>query len=167
MADTLRGRRLRYAQAILGSRRGGGALLGEAALVDGARVLVLGEAPSETLCALIHTECRTADARLPDAPVEPGSADLVLVPHPSFCTLGRIAVQASRALQAGGRLVMAIPPERDFALLASRTLREAGFAEPLGYRENGRELLQARRARDAGQHSSSYRPFTQFWNGSA
>ncbi|MCQ8239801.1 hypothetical protein [Rhizosaccharibacter radicis] len=149
MSDTLRARRVRYAQAILQSRSGTEALLGEGGDLLGQRVLVLGERGADTLCALVHTECLSADARLPDAFVRDLAADLVLVPHPSLRTLGRIVAQASRALRPDGRLVMAVPAEHGFAVLACRALAEAGFAEPMPVLDAGQLRLQTRRARAA------------------
>ncbi|TLU71529.1 hypothetical protein [Lichenicoccus roseus] len=144
MGETLRDRRLRYARAILESKSSSTALLGENAGLDGLRVLVLGAAPSETLCALMHTECRKAEARLPDASCEINSADLVLVPHVTLITLGRVARQAARALERHGRIVMANPGgERDFIGSASRELVQAGFEMPILQSRDGLICLHA------------------------
>nr|WP_321984147.1 hypothetical protein [uncultured Lichenicoccus sp.] len=132
MGETLRDRRLRYARAILDSRSTTTALLGENSDLDGLRVLVLGTAPNETLCALLHTECRTAEARLPDAICETHIADLVLAPHVTLVNLGRVVRQAARALDQHGRFVVAVPNgERDFIGSANRELLQAGFETPI------------------------------------
>ena len=131
MSETLRDRRLRYARAILQSRSTSAALLGETTDLDGLRVLVLGTAPADTLCALMHTDCRKAEARLPDCHVAVGSADLALVAHVSLLTVSRIVAQAARALDGGGRIVMGLSAEdrmlRDAVL---HTLAEFGFSAP-------------------------------------
>lgn len=131
MSETLRDRRLRYARAILQSRSTWTSLLGEISGLDGLRVLVLGTAPTETLCALMHTECRKAEARLPDAYSDARSADLVLVPHVTVITIGRVIAQAARSLDHGGRIVVAMQADdRDLKLATLRTLGEFGFLMP-------------------------------------
>ena len=144
MGETLRDRRLRYARSILESRSTSTALLGENSSLDGLRILVLGTAPSETLCALVHTECRAAQSRLPDAACEARAADLVLVPHVTLVTLGRVVRQAAHALDPDGRLVIAIPAgERDFIGCASRELLQAGFEPPILQSRDGLVCLHA------------------------
>ena len=146
MSETLRDRRLRYARAILQSRSTSAALLGETSGLDGLRVLVLGTAPAETLCALMHTDCRNAGSRHPDAHAEARSADLVLVPHVSLITVGRVIAQAARALDRDGRIVVAVPgADRDLRLATLRLLTEAGFQTPSTRVEGDETRLQARR----------------------
>ena len=146
MSETLRDRRLRYARAILQSRSTSAALLGETTDLDGLRVLVLGTAPADTLCALMHTDCRKAEARLPDGHVEAGSADLALVAHVSLLTVSRIVAQAARALDHGGRIVMALPTEdRILKGAALHTLAEFGFAAPQVDVDGGEARIRADR----------------------
>ena len=131
MSETLRDRRLRYARTILQSRRSTMALLGENSALEGLRVLVLGTAAADTLCALMHTECRKAEARLPEAHVESRSADLVLAPHVTLVTINQVINQAVRALDHYGRIVIAVPPhERDFIDVTIGTLVRSGFEVP-------------------------------------
>ena len=128
MSESLRDRRTRYARTILQSRSSSVALVGETSDLEGMRVLVLGCYPADTLAALIHTECRRAEARLPDAHTEARSADIVLVPHATLVTIGRIINQAARSLDDHGRMVIAVPQhERDFVGLATKALLQAGF----------------------------------------
>lgn len=150
MSETLRDRRTRYARAILQSRSGSVALVGETSDLDGQRVLVLGSYPAETLAALIHTECRKAEARRPDACTETGSADLVLVPHPTLVTISRIVEQAARSLDDHGRIAVAVPlNERDFIGLAVKTLIQAGFETPVLQVEGGETRIHACRGKVA------------------
>lgn len=128
MVETLRDRRLRYVRSIPESRSTSRALFGQTSGLDGQRVLVLGTHPTETLCALVHTECRTAEARLPDAHSEARSADLVLVPHVTVVTLGQIVAQAARSLVHDGRIILAVDThERSLVSTATRALSNAGF----------------------------------------
>ncbi|WP_428377342.1 hypothetical protein [Lichenicoccus sp.] len=144
MGETLRDRRLRYARAILDSRSTATALLGESSDLDGLRVLVLGAAASETLCALMHTECRNAEARLPDASCDARMADLVLAPHVTLVTLGRVVRQAAWALDQHGRIVIAVPGgERDFIGSATRELLQAGFETPILQGGHGQICIHA------------------------
>ena len=149
MSELLRDRRLHYAQAILQSRSASRALLGETSDLDGLRVLVLGTAPADTLCALMYTECRKAECRLPDAYCEARSADLVLAPHVTLITISRIAAQAARSLDRGGRIVVALPADdRDLKVAALRTLCEAGFLAPSIHIDGGDMRIRAERGLD-------------------
>ncbi len=146
MSETLRDRRLRYARAILQSRSTSTALLAETSDLEGLRVLVLGTAPANTLCALMHTECRKAEARLPDAYCEARSADLVLAPHVGLVTIGRVVAQAARSLDHGGRIVLALPADdRDLRAAALRTLGEFGFLTPSMDVDGGEIRVRAER----------------------
>jgi hypothetical protein len=146
MSETLRDRRLRYARSILQSRPSSLALVGENFGLDGLRVLVLGTSPADTLCALMHTECRTAEARCPDAYTHMRSADLVLAPYAELTTIGRIAKQAARALDHDGRIVVAASEhERDFIIVAVRELILAGFEQPVLEQEAGQTRVHANR----------------------
>ncbi len=146
MSGTLRDRRLRYARTILQSRRSAMALLGENAALEGLRVLVLGTAAADALCALMHTECRKAEARLPEAHVEARSADLVLAPHVTLVTINQVINQAVRALDHDGRIVIAVPPNAgDFVDVTVGTLVRAGFEMPQLRHEGGRTTIHALR----------------------
>ncbi len=113
------------------------------------RVLVLGTAPADTLCALMHTECRNAEARLPDSHCEARSADLVLAPHVTLVTVARVVAQAARSLDHGGRIVMALPTDdRELNAAALRTLADAGFLAPSMDRDGGETRLRAGRGPD-------------------
>ena len=145
MGETLRGRRLRYVRAILQFHSTSAALLGETSSLDGLRVLVLGAAPADTLCALMHTECR-AEARLPDSHCEARSADLVLAPHVTLVTVARVVAQAARSLDPGGRIVMALPTDdRELNAAALRTLADAGFLAPSMDRDGSETRPRAER----------------------
>ena len=146
MSETLRDRRLRYARTILQSRRSAIALLGETSDLESLRVLVLGTAPADTLCALMHTECRKAEARLPEAHIEMRTADLVLAPHVTLVTLELVVAQAARALDHNGRIVLAVAPrERDFVGQALRALNRAGFEGAYLVSEGGESRIHAER----------------------
>ena len=144
MTETLRDRRLRYARTILQSRPTSTALVGENTSLEGLRVLVLGSFPAETLCALMHTECRKAEARQPDGHTEARSADLVLAPHVTLVTISRVIAQAARSLDHAGRIVIAVPPfEHDFVNLTIRALLQAGFEMPFLQSEAGETRIHA------------------------
>ncbi len=146
MNETLRDRRLRYVRTILQSRRSTVALLGENAALEGLRVLVLGTAAADTLCALMHTECRKAEARLPDAHVEARAADLVLVPHVTLVTINQVIGQAVRSLDHYGRIVIAVPlNQRDFVDVTIGTLLRSGFEMPHLRSEGGQATIHALR----------------------
>lgn len=98
MPETLRDRRVRHARSIIMPQPTSAALLGESGDLAGLRVLVLGNAVSETLCALMHTECRRAETRMPGCQTEARSADLVLVPHLTRESVDRVISQATHAL---------------------------------------------------------------------
>ena len=146
MGDTIRAQRMRYAQAILRSRAASGALLGEGDFADGAHVLVLGEHREDTLCALMHTECLTAESRAPDAAVRERSADLVLVPHLTLRTLGRVVRQAATAARPNARLAMVRSDEPGFDEAAARELRVMGFDPPYRLGEGAQLRLVAKLA---------------------
>lgn len=150
MSESLRDRRTRYARTILQSRSSSVALVGETADLQGMRVLVLGCHPADTLAALIHTECRRAEARLPDAHTECRSADIVLVPHATLITIRRIIDQAARSLDDHGRIVIAVPPhERDFVAVATNILVQAGFDTPYLQTDGGEMRVHTGRGKVA------------------
>ena len=127
MSETLRDRRLRYA-------------------LEGVRLLVLGTAAADTLGALMHTECRKAEARLPEAHVETWSADLVLVPHVTLATINQVVGQAVRSLDHYGRIVIAVPPhECCFVDVTIGTLLRSGFEMPHLRSEGGQAAIHALR----------------------
>lgn len=144
MSGTLRDRRLRYARTILQSRQCSIALVGETSDLEGLRVLVLGTSAADTLCALMHTECRKAEARTPDAHAETRSADLVLVPHVTLATINPVINQAIRSLDHHGRIVIASPAgERHFIDLTVAALVQAGFEPPFLEFDGGETRIHA------------------------
>ena len=144
MSETLRDRRTRYARTILQSRSSSVALVGETSDLEGQRVLVLGTYPADTMAALVHTECRRAETRLPDAHTDARCADLVLVPHATLVTITRIIAQAARSLDDHGRMIIAAPSnERDFVGLTVKALIQAGFQTPTMQTDGGQTRIQA------------------------
>ena len=101
MPETLRDRRVRHARSILMPQAASFALLGEAGDLAGLRVLVLGTAVAETLCALMHTECRRAETRMPGCQTDIRSADLVLVPQLTRENVDRVVSQAAHCPHPG------------------------------------------------------------------
>ncbi len=136
MPETLRDRRVRHARSIIMPQPSSAALLGESGDLSGLRVLVLGGAVSETLCALMHTECRRAETRMPGCQTEARSADLVLVPHLTRESVDRVISQATHALCHHGRIVIALPAAlpghgRDLVAHCALMLIGAGFDLPM------------------------------------
>ncbi len=104
------------------------ALLDAIGPVDGAHVLVIGDATLGMLCGLIRRGCvAAAEMTLHDRPMaEP--AELVLVPlldRPE-CAERAVAL-ARRVLQPGGRIVLRAA-SGELAQLAGAMLRQAGFS---------------------------------------
>jgi hypothetical protein len=131
MSETLRDRRVRHARSIIMPQPTSTALLGESGDLAGLRVLVLGNAVSETMCALMHTECRRAETRLPGCQTEARSTDLVLVPHLTRENVDRVISQATHALCHHGRVVVALPGHgRDLIAHCAMMLIGAGFDLP-------------------------------------
>ncbi len=152
MPETLRDRRVRHARSILMPAPIGAALLGEAGDLTGLNVLVLGQAVPETLCALMHTECRRAESRMPGCQVEAHSAHLVLVPHLAWENVDRVVDQAARALCSSGRIVARIPGQgRDLVAHAALMLIGAGFDLPVRRGEGAETILCASRGLHPGR----------------
>ena len=153
MPETLRDRRVRHARSIIMPQPTSAALLGESGDLAGQRVLVLGGAVSETLCALMNTECRRAETRMPGCQTEARSADLVLVPHLTRENVDRVISQATHALCHHGRIVVALPAAspghgRDLIAHCSLMLIGAGFDLPMLRGEGPSRVLCAVR----GEH---------------
>ena len=153
MAETLRDRRVQYARSITMPQPSPAALLGESGDLAGLRVLVLGSAVSETMCALMHTECRSAETRVPGCQTEARSADLVLVPGLTRENVDRVISQATHALCHHGRIVIALPAAlpghgRDLVAHCAMMLIGAGFDLPMLRGEGGSRTLHAVR----GEH---------------
>ena len=156
MPETLRDRRVRHARSlIMGADETGsspGPLVGACGDLTGQRVLVLGDMVGKTLCALMHTECRRAEARLPGCSTEGRSADLVLVPHLTDENAAGIIGQAAHALCPRGRIRIALPVA-DRRLLASCTLLliGAGFDLPELCGPGSQQTLCAARGEHPGR----------------
>ena len=153
MPETLRDRRVRHARSIIMPQPASAALLGESGDLTGLRVLVLGGAVSETLCALMHTECRRAETRMPGCQTEARSADLVLVPHLTRESVDRVISQATHALCHHGRIVIALPAAlpghgRDLVAHCALMLIGAGFDLPMLRGEGELRTLCAVRCED-------------------
>ncbi len=152
MPETLRDRRVRHARSILMPATTGAVLLGETGDLAGLNVLVLGHAVSETLCALMHTECRRAETRTPGCQTEAQSADLVLVPHLTWENVDRVITQAARALCSRGRIVARIPGQgRDLLAHCALMLIGAGFDLPVLRGEATETILCATRGLHPGR----------------
>ncbi len=149
MPETLRDRRIRHARSILMSPPAGNSLLGETGDLAGLRVLVLGQSVSETMCALMHTECRRVESRQPGCQTEARSADLVLVPHLTRENVDRVISQAAHALCQHGRIVIAMPANgRELATHCALMLLGADFDLPAVRGEGENRTLVATR----GEH---------------
>ena len=152
MPETLRDRRLRYARSILTPAPADASLLGETGDLAGLNVLVLGHAVSEMLCALMHTECRRAETRMPGCQVEAHSADLALVPHLAWENVDRVISQAARALCARGRIVARISGQgRDLVAHCALMLIGAGFDLPVLRAQGTETILCASRGLHPGR----------------
>lgn len=129
----LRRRRVAYAQGLIHGGPGGiVAAAGDLAAKD---VLVLGPVVGSTMCALVMTECRRAESRLPGCRVDPGAADIVLVPAAPGAAMPGLVRQAAAALRDGGSVVIQLPG-RPAAAAGIRDLVSAGGF--LALREVGR-----------------------------
>ncbi len=156
MAETLRDRRVRHARSIIMPDHSLSPLLGETGNLADLRVLVLGGMVTETLCALMHTECLRAETRTPGCRTEAGSADLVLVPHLTRENADRVITQAAHALSQNGRVVIALPVSssgqgRELVAHTSLMLIGAGFDLPVLRGEGGQRTLCARRGEVASR----------------
>ncbi len=144
MPDTLRDRRIRHARALLSASPGG--LIAEAGDLAGRDVLVLGHSVGETLCELIATECRSAEARVPGCRVDRHAVDVVLVPNLAEGASGAIIKQAIAALARGGRIVVRLPPTASrLAHELRETLVLSGFDQILEVRGGAARVVSASR----------------------
>lgn len=126
-AGITRRRRVAHAHALLGAPESG--LPGAAGDLAGRAVLVLGPVVASTMCALAMAECRRAESRMPGCRVEPGCADVVLVPEAPREAVPGILGQAVTALAGGGTLALRLPRAARAAAHELRNrLAEAGFA---------------------------------------
>ncbi len=144
MSETLRHRRVRHAQVLLGALPG--PLLAEAGDLDGCDVLVLGHSVGETICELTMTECRTVESRAPGCRVDMRPADIVLVPNLTESTARGIVDQAIAALSRGGRVVFRLPRTAARQAHAIRgMLAVAGFDAIREIRSGGERVVSASR----------------------
>ncbi len=152
MPETLRDRRVRHARSILMAPPAGAVLLGETGDLAGLNVLVLGQAVSETLRALMRTDSRRVETRMPGFRVEAHSADLVLVPHLAWENVDRVISQAARALCSTGRIVARIPGQgRDLVTHSAMMLIGAGFDLPVLRGDAAETILCASRGPYSGR----------------
>lgn len=103
MHTDLRHRRVEHARHL--GAPGGDTLLDHAGDLTDQRVLVLGRATADIVCALTLTECRHVETTTPEPHVTVGPADLVLITDIADATVLATVRQARRALRHGGRVV--------------------------------------------------------------
>jgi len=145
-------RNSRYAASILMSPPGAPALLGIDDDLAGLRVLVLGNAVTETLCALMHTECRQAETRTPGCQTTAFSAELVLVPRLTRENVDSVINQAAHALCQNGRIVIATAGKGPELLAhCAMMLLGAGFDLPVAAGENDLRTMSATRGVHPGR----------------
>ena len=128
-------------------------LLDESGDVADQRILVLGSNDiAETMCALVHTECRHAETCIPGCHTAAGAVDLVLVPHLTRDNVDGIISQAAHSLCRHGRIVIGLTSQgRQLVALGTLMLIGAGFDMPVLHEGDGRRTLSARRGRHPGR----------------
>ncbi len=146
----LRQRRVAYAQGLInGTASGVVAAAGDLTAKD---VLVLGPVVASTMCALVMSECRRAESRLPGCRVDPGVTDVVIVPPAPREAMAGLVRQAAAALHEGGTLVIQLSTSPTAATETRARVAEGGF---LALREVVRAgerflLAERRHAQPAG-----------------
>ncbi len=139
----LRQRRVAYAQGLIqGTACGVVAAAGDLAAKD---VLVLGPVVSSTMCALVMSECRRAESRLPGCRVEPASADIAIIPPAPRAALPGLVRQAAAALREGGSVVIQLPTAPTAATETRTQVAESGFLALREVVRTGERFLLAER----------------------
>lgn len=141
----LRQRRVAYAQGLIqGTTNGVVAAAGD---LTGKDVLVLGPVVSSTMCALVMSECRRAESRLPGCRVECGAADIVIVPPAPREAMPGLVRQAATALHDGGSVVIQLPTGPAVAGEIRACVAAGGFLALREVVRTGERFLLAERRR--------------------